>query len=122
MEEDTPDYEALLAAGEENARYKRMMEQQQAQAQMMRERGGPVQGQMVSGHYVAPHALQQLGGLANTIGAAYKDKQAQESGVGLEKSMSGQNQLILKALMRNRQAGQPKPIATNPIAPDLNDY
>lgn len=109
--EDAAEYEALLAAGTENARYQRMMEQQQKQAQLMRERSDPGQGQMISGHYVAPHALQRLAGLANSAGAAYMDKKAGESGAGLEGSMGKQNQMILARLLRAQQ--QPK---VNPYA------
>jgi len=100
------DYEALLAAGTENSRYQRMMEMQKAQAEHMRQQGAPAQGQMVSGHYVAPNITQHLGSLANSFGAAYKDKQFNESGAGLDKSMGSQNALILNALRRNQQAGQ----------------
>ena len=118
---DPADYEALLAAGQENSRYQRMMEQQQAQAKLMRERSTPVDGQMVSGHYVAPHALQQLGSVANAFGAAYTDKQAQESGLGLEKSMGAQNALILKALTRNRNTGQ-TPKVPSGLPTEAYDY
>lgn len=120
MEDSTnnlADYEALLAAGQENTRYQQMMEQQKAQAEFMRGRGAPVEGQMISGHYVAPHAFQQMGALANNVGAAYKDKLVQDASADLNKSMGSQNSLILKALMRNQQAAQPKIQATPPINP-----
>lgn len=107
QEDEAPDYEALLAAGQENARYKRMMEEQQARATMLREQGADPKGQMVSGHYVAPSITQHLGSAASNIMAGRADRQASENGAGLEKSMGGQNAMILKALMRNRQAGQP---------------
>ena len=111
MQEDDngADYEALLAAGQENARYKRMMQQQKSQADYMRANSDPGQGQMISGHYVAPHALQRLSGLTNAAGAAYTDKQAEKSGAGLDASMGSQNALILKALMRNRSASKQSP-------------
>jgi hypothetical protein len=115
-------YEGLLAAGQENSRYQQMMEAQKAQAEMMRQRGVAPEGQMISGHYVAPHVLQQLGSLANNVGAAYKDKQAQEAATGLNKSMGDQNSLILKALLRNQQAAQPKPPTPAVATPPINVY
>ena len=108
MQEENPaDYEAMLAAGQENARYTRMMQEQKERAATLREQGAAPKGQMVSGHYVAPHATQHLGSLANNLMAGRADQQASESGAGLERSMGGQNSLVLKALMRNRQAAQP---------------
>jgi len=107
LEEDTNDYEGLLAAGQENARYKRTMAEQQKMADYMRQGAAPAQGQMVSGHYVAPSWTQQLASLGSAVGSGMKSREAEKSGTGLDSSMGSQNALILKALMRNRSAQQP---------------
>lgn len=113
--EEIKEYEALLAAGTENARYQRMMEMQKAQAEAMRGAGGPAQGQMVSGHYVAPSWTQHLSSLANSYMSAKKSQQAEESGSAFDKSQGMQNSMVLKALLKNRMSGM-QPPQTAPVA------
>ena len=122
QEDQAPDYEALLAAGQENARYKRMMEEQQARAAMLREQGADPKGQMIGKHYVPPNITQQLGSAASNIMAARADRQGSSNAAGLEQSMGGQNALILKALMRNRQAAQPAMPVPSGMPAEPYDY
>ena len=104
-QQDDTDYEALLAAGTENARYQRMMEQQKAQADYMRQLGAPAQGQMVSGHYVPPSWTQHLASLGNTVMSGLANKQAMESGNAWDTSMGKQQSIVLRQLLRDRMRG-----------------
>jgi hypothetical protein len=101
-EQDNSDYEALLQAGQQNAAYQRQLEQQKALAERLRS-GPALQGQMVSGHYVAPNILEVINDVRRARAGADADKAAQTAGAGLEGSMTKQNQLVLARLLRGQQ-------------------
>lgn len=88
--------------------YKTQMQQRMADMLMMQGQQQP-QGQMVSGHYVAPSPLQYLSGLANTgIGvSAYNDipNQQAEYAKALRNQARGEaNRMTGNASMTNPQA------------------
>jgi hypothetical protein len=73
----------------------------------------PQQGQMVSGHYVAPG----VGGLVSQLGQAYMAKQGQQ---GVDQSMQALNtkqRQMLEELRRRRMAQQSTGVAPSGTAP-----
>ena len=121
-QDDTSDYEALLQAGQQNAAYQRQMEQQRALAERLRS-GPELQGQMVSGHYIAPNALEVIGDVMKKRRATAADEAHAAAGQGLEGSMSKQNQLILARLLRAQREPSPPNMGPQPpvnsITPDM---
>jgi hypothetical protein len=78
------------------------------------------EGQMVSGHYIPPNFLGQIGGFLNERNANKADKAGSAAGGALDASQASQNQTVLRALLRNRQGGgEPQIAPANPY-PDWN--
>lgn len=105
MEDNADDYQALLEAGRQNAAYQAEMEKQKALAARLR--GGPeLEGQMVSGHYVAPNILELIGDTMQKRRANKADEAHSAATSGLNDSMSKQNQMILARILRAQQQSQ----------------
>lgn len=122
MQDDMTDYEALLQAGQQNAEYQRQMEQQRALAERLRA-SPELQGQMVSGHYIAPNALEVIGDVMRRRKASAAEAEQAKAGQGLNESMSKQNQLILARMLRGQQQPSPANMGPQPvmggITPDM---
>jgi hypothetical protein len=115
--QDNSDYEALLQAGQQNQAYQADIERQKALAARLR--GGPeLEGQMVSGHYIAPNALEVIGDVMKKRRANAADAAQTEATSGLGKSQASQNQLILARLLRAQQPQAPAP-QPSPITPAM---
>jgi hypothetical protein len=93
------EYQQLLEGGTAQQSLARAMELQQKQAEAMR--GATPQGQMVSGHYVAPNPMQYIGEMAKNYQSARLQDQAMKSGGKMDGVQGAQNAMILKALQRN---------------------
>lgn len=99
------EYAQLLAGGTAQQSLERAMALQQKQAEAMR--GATPQGQMVSGHYVAPHAMQYIGEMAKNFSAGKLQSDAQKTGDKMGSAQAAQNSLILKALQRSNAMNKP---------------
>jgi hypothetical protein len=118
MDQYTPDdeYDGLLAAGAQNQSYQAEMEKQKALAARLRS-GPALEGQMVSGHYVAPNALEIIGDVMNQKKANAADAAHTAATAGLGSSMASQNDMILRALRRNQGAQKPAVPSGMPTEP-----
>jgi hypothetical protein len=90
----------LLGYGQENATLQRAMELQQKQAELMRLGSDAPEGQVVSGHYVAPSPLQYVGGLAKQYSAQDMQNNALGKGAVIDQNTGVQNQSIAGAILR----------------------
>jgi len=115
----TTDIQAQAANLERQRRYAQML-MQQPQAQ----------GQIVSGHFVAPAWTQQIQSLVNPILGGYVEKQADEQMLKLAKELRQQNATEAENIMRTWRgspekvvysAGEegPRKDVTAAVAPDL---
>jgi hypothetical protein len=105
----------LIEGGTANQGLQRQYDLQRKQAEMMR--GIAPRGQMVDGHFVAPHFMQYAGEMAKNLSSEKLGQRAQETGGRLDTSMGAQNATILRALLRNRDMNRPQTPAINPVAP-----
>lgn len=110
MEDNVDDYQALLEAGKQNAAYQAEMEKQRALAARLRS-GPELQGQMVSGHYIAPNILELIGDTMQKRRANKADEAHSAATSGLNDSMSKQNQMILARILRANQPAKVDPYA-----------
>lgn len=108
-------YQQMLQAGTANAQYQRQMEEQKALAARLRENGMDDKGQMVSGHYIPPNVLGQIGGFMNERNANKADKAGSAAGAAYDASQASQNQTVLQALLRNRGGGVEQMPPANPF-------
>jgi hypothetical protein len=105
----------LIEGGTVNQGLQRQYELQRKQAEAMR--GMAPQGQMVDGHFVAPHFMQYAGEMAKNISGQSLGNRADATGGKLDANMGSQNAMILRALMRNRERNRPQTPPVNPVAP-----
>ena len=77
------------------------LDRQRKMAEMLMTQGfQPQQGQMVSGHYVAPSWTQQLAGLANMAAGTYMQSQADEKQLDLAQALRNASQQELEDWMQ----------------------
>lgn len=122
----------MLALGNKNRGLDREMAMQEQQAELMR--GQTPEGQMVSGRYVKPHALQYLGELAKSYSGRKWSERALETGGKRDANTADQNTAMLAMLVNAmRRPGQmngpgvetapvqgPGPMAPQPLPPMMN--
>jgi hypothetical protein len=89
----TAEYEALVSAGNENARLDPKIKQQMLMAEYLRKGNAP-QGRQAGAVYVAPHWAELAGGLAREW-AANKQAAAAQGGMSAQQMKKEQQQAIL---------------------------
>jgi hypothetical protein len=116
-QDDNSEYQTMLEAGRQNAAYQADIEKQKALAARLRS-APELAGQMVSGHYIAPNALEVIGDVMNKRKAAAADAAHSKATAGLGDSMSAQNQMVLARILRSQQpvVPKPQPVQQNPYA------
>lgn len=114
------EYRKMMELGGQNAAMDPRIEQQMAQAKMMRAQAP--QGRQAGNVYVAPHWAELAGGLAQNYVAGKKMDQATQSREKQVENTNAQNQMYMAALLRQAQATNPQqaqPQGQGPAGPGM---
>jgi len=95
-------FEYLLGMGSMQPEQNELKRKQAIVEALRQSAMAPQQGQMVSGHYVAPG----IGGLASQLGNAYMTKQAQDQVTQGAAGLNERQKAMLEELRRRRQQAQ----------------
>ena len=95
------EYEKLLGYGTQNTGLNRNMQRQLEQAKLLRSK--ELEGQMVSGHYVAPSIIDRAAEAYRGYRGGQMEQQAMQTGGQMDTNTAAQNALILQGIKNGRK-------------------
>ena len=105
------DYKRLLELGSQNSADEQQIQMMLEQAQQLRQQAGAPEMRGNGRIMVAPNPLEYLGAAANNYSAGQTRQQAMDMQKGMAGRQNEQNQMIMQALLRQRQMQNPEPVA-----------